>query len=87
MGDTLLVKAHERPIESKKFKPRLMINAVVRNNRSLRELVRLLLTHQGVDNDVIDWLYASVYQENQNSDGGFLDNFPQDLRKLVLGYF
>lgn len=87
LEDTLLVKAHERPIESKTFKPRLMINAVVRNNRSLRELVRLLLTHQGVDNDVIDWLYAGVYQENQNPDGGFLDNFPRDLRKLVLEYY
>jgi len=81
-----LVAAQERPIKSQAFKPRLMINTVVRNDSSFQQLVRLLLTHPEVDADVIDWLYDGVFMENQNHDG-FLDNFPRVLRELVLQYF
>lgn len=81
-----LVEAHERPIESKAFKPRLMINTVVRNDSSFQQLVRLLLTHPEVDADVIDWLYDGVFMKNQNHDG-FFDNFPRVLRELVLQYY
>lgn len=81
-----LIEAHERTIESKAFKPRLMINTVVRNDSSFQQLVRLLLTHPEVDADVIDWLYDGVFMENQNHDG-FFDNFPRVLRELVLQYY
>ena len=80
-----MVEARKRPIESKSFKPRLMINTVVRNDSSFQQLVRLLLTHPEVDADVIDWLYDGVFMENQDQNG-FLDNFPRVLRKLVLQY-
>ena len=80
-SDYNLVRIFERP------PPSLVITAIIQNNRSLQELVRLLLTHANVDTDVIDWLYDNIYRENQIPNGGFLDIFPLKLRKLVLQYY